>query len=194
MWYYMRIYLINISMRQIITSLTLLLMASESYANSYDICFTGTGDPACIVIETDQEFDEVVTSTTDADGNIDLTIQGVYIAVKCEDNDNDGADDNCTIGVSDEEIPSADTVISSTCSGTTLLVQKANGLGGTYTDTQVNSTQGGYDDDPCYHGTWYVGQGNPEFEDVGPDPVPDYTKFCIGIKDGNYVLGTPEDC
>ena len=183
-------------MRHLLATLTLLLIAANAHATpTYDLCFNGTGEPACIVLETYEDFDDIVVADIDPQGNVDLRITGVYIAVKCDDTDNDGADDKCTIGVSDEQIPDEGTVISSTCSGTTLLVQKANGLGGTYTDTQINSAQCGYDDDPCYNGVWYVGQGNPECEDVCPDPEPDtdYTKYCIGIT-GTYVLGTPEDC
>lgn len=178
-------------MRNIIATLTLLLWASATTAAPYDICF----NDACFVIETDMEIDEVVTSSTQSNGDMEINIAGVYIAVLCEDIDNDGADDKCDIAVSDEEIPQAGTVLSSTCSGTTLLTQMTDGLGGTYTNSQMNSTQCGYvasDDDPCYNGSWYVGQGNPECEDVRDF---DYKKYCI-VKDanGNYGLATAENC
>ena len=175
--------------------LFLLLSAEALSTNSYDICFVGANGPACFILETDKEINDIVTSVEYPNGDLDVTIVGVDIRVRCQDNDDDGADDNCTIAVKAEEYVAAGTVISSSCSGTTLLVKKADGQGGTYTDPQMNSTQCGYvapDDDPCYNGSWYVGQGNPLCEDVDTG----YKKYCPNgvVSTGNYVLTTPENC
>ena len=99
------------------------------------------------------------------------------------------------VAVKAEEYADAGTVISSTCAGTTLLVTKADGQGGTYTDPQLNSTQCGYvapPSDPCYNGSWYIGFGNPLCEDVDSG----YKKYCPNgvVSTGNYVLTTPENC
>ena len=176
----------------------LLLFAAfsmEAFSKPYDICFNGTGAPACFILETDEPIDSIVTSVKYPNGDVDVNIVGVEVAIRCRDNDGDGADDQCTIAVKAEEYADAGTVISSTCSGTTLLVTKADGQGGTYTDPQINSTQCGYvapDDDPCYNGSWYVGQGNPLCEDVDPN----YKIICPNgtVLTGDYVLTAPENC
>ena len=175
--------------------LLFLLFSAGAFSEPYDICFNGTGAPACFVLETDEPIDSIVTSVKYPNGDIDVNIVGVEVAIRCKDNDGDGSDDQCTIAVKAEEYADAGTVISSTCAGTTLLVTKADGQGGTYTDPQLNSTQCGYvapPSDPCYNGSWYIGFGNPLCEDVDSG----YKKYCPNgvVSTGNYVLTTPENC
>lgn len=175
--------------------LLFLLFSTGAFSESYDICFKGTGAPACFVIETDEPIDSIVTSVEYPNGDLDVNIVGVEVGIRCRDYNRDGADDQCTIAVKGTDYIAAGTVLASGCSGTTLLVTKADGQGGTYTNPQLNSTQCGYvppDDDPCYNGSWYVGQGNPLCEDVDPN----YKIICPNgtVLTGDYVLTAPENC
>ena len=185
-------------MRHILLLLTAFLVAPLATSEPYDICIISDApETACFVLDTPLPKDDIIALVEYPSGDYELSIAGVNLDFDCTDTDGDGFDDECEITVEAAESPyhAYGVALSVTCSGTTLLSQKADGEGGTYTNSQINSIQCGYvapDDDPCYNGTWYVGQGNPECEDVIDM---EYRKYCTSVENnGIYGLSTPEDC
>lgn len=185
-------------MRHILLLLSAFLVAPLATSEPYDICIISDApDPACFVLDTPLPKDDIIALVEYPSGDYELSIAGVNVNLDCTDTDGDGFDEDCLMDIEAAASPyhPYGTVLSVTCSGTTLLSQKADGSGGTYTNSQINSIQCGYvapDDDPCYNGTWYVGQGNPECEDVTDM---EYRLYCTSVENkGIYGLSTPEDC
>ena len=171
------------------TLLILLFLASGAWATPYDICIISDApDPACFELDTPLPKDDIIALVEYPSGDYELSIAGVNLDFDCTDTDSDGFDDECVITVEAAESPyhAYGVALSVTCSGTTLLVTKADGEGGTYTNSQMNSIQCGYvapPDDPCYRGTWFIGQGNPECEDLGDI---EYRLFCTSVEEDDF--------
>jgi len=181
-------------MRHTLLLLSAFLVAPLATAVPYDICIISDNpEPACFVLDTPLPKEDIIAVVEYPNGNMEVNIAGVEVNLDCTDTDGDGFSEECImeVGAADSPYHPAGTVLDVNCSGTTLLSQKADGSGGTYTNSQMNSIQCGYvapDDDPCYNGTWYVGQGNPECEDVIDI---EYRKYCT-IRSGatDYGLAT----
>ena len=185
-------------MRHTLLLLTAFLVAPLATSESHDICIISDApDPACFVLDTPLPKDDIIALVEYPSGDYELSIAGVNVNLDCTDTDGDGFDDECVMDIEAAESPyhAYGVALSVTCSGTTLLSQKADGEGGTYTNSQMNSVQCGYvapDDDPCYNGTWYVGQGNPECEAVEDM---EYRKYCTPLgSSGGYVQADTESC
>ena len=188
-------------MRHTLVTLALLVMASAATAVPYDICIISDApDPACFVLDTDLPKEEIIALVEYPNGDYELSIAGVNVNLDCKDTDGDGFDEEClmTVEAADSMYHPEGTVLSARCAGTTLIIETADGSGGSYTklgNSQINSPQCGYvapDSDPCYNGTWYVGQGNPDCEAVDIE----YKKYCTGVVitlDG-YVVAESEQC
>jgi len=184
-------------MRHTLLLLTL-LWASSSIAVPYDICIISDNpDPACFVLDTDLPKDDIIAVVEYPNGDTEINIAGVEVNLDCKDTDGDGFSEEClmTVEAADSMYHPYGTVLSAQCVRTTLLTTKADGEGGTYTNSQMNSIQCGYvapDDDPCYNGSWYVGQGNPECEAVDDF---EYRLFCTSAEDeGVYGLAKRNTC
>ena len=171
------------------TLLALLFMASGAWATPYDICIISDNpEPACFVLDTPLPKEDIIALVEYPDGVTQINIAGVEVNLDCTDTDGDGFDEEClmTVEASDSPYHPYGTDLDVMCSGTTLLVTKADGEGGTYTNSQMNSIQCGYvapPDDPCYNGSWYVGQGNPECEAVDDF---EYRVFCTSVEDEDF--------
>ena len=180
------------------TLLGMLLVASQAMAVPYDICIISDApEPACFVLDTPLPKDEIIALVEYPSGDYEVSIAGVNLNLDCKDTDGDGFDDECLMSVEAADSPyhAYGVALSISCVGNTLLTQKADGEGGTYTNSQYNSIQCGYeapDDDPCFRGSWYVGYGNPECEAV--DDM-DYRVYCTSVEDeGVYGLATRTAC
>ncbi len=185
-------------MRHTLTMLALLWLASQAMAAPYDICIISDApDPACFVLDTPLPKDDIIAVVEYPDGDTEINIAGVEVNLNCKDTDGDGFSEEClmTVEAADSPYHPYGTVLSAQCVRTTLITKKADGEGGTYTNSQMNSIRCGYvapDDDPCYNGSWYVGQGNPECEDVIDI---EYRLFCTSAEDeGVYGLATRTAC
>ena len=170
------------------TLLALLFLASGAWATPYDICIISDNpDPVCFVLDTPLPKADIVAVVEYPSGDVEINIAGVEVQLDCKDNNGDGFDDECLMGISAADSPyhPYGTALDVMCSGTTLLVTKADGEGGTYTNSQMNSLQCGYvapPTDPCYNGSWYVGYGNPECEQ---DDV-EYRLFCTEVETEDF--------
>ncbi len=185
-------------MRHTLLLLTAFLVAPFATAEPHNICIISDApDPACFVLDTDLPKDDIIALVEYPSGDYDLSIAGVRLDFDCKDTDGDGFDEECLMSVeaADSMYHAYGVVLSITCVGNTLLSKKSDGEGGTYTNSQYNSVQCGWvapDDDPCYNGTWYVGQGNPECEDVIDI---EYRVYCTSVEDeGIYGLATRTAC
>lgn len=185
-------------MRHTLLLLSALLVAPFATAVPYDICIISDNpEPACFVLDTPLPKEDIIALVEYPDGDTEINIAGVEVNLVCTDTDDDGFDEECLMYVvaADSPYHPYGTVLSAQCVRTTLLTKKSDGEGGTYTNSQMNSVRCGYeapDDDPCYNGTWYVGQGNPECEAV--DDM-DYRLFCTSVEDqGIYGLATRTAC
>ena len=179
-------------------ALLILLFASATSAVPYDICIISDNpDPACFVLDTPLPKEEIIAVVEYPSGDVEINIAGVEVNLDCKDTDGDGFDDECLMSVqaADSIYHPYGTALSINCVGNTLLTQKADGEGGTYTNSQYNSIQCGYeapDDDPCFRGSWYIGYGKPECEEV--DDI-EYRKFCTSPgTPSEYILALPENC
>lgn len=176
-------------MRHTLLLLSAFLVVPFATAVPYDICIISDNpEPACFVLDTPLPKEDIIALVEYPDGHTEINIAGVEVNLDCEDTDGDGFDEECLMTVEEADSPyhPAGTALDVMCSGNTLLVTKANGSGGTYTNSQMNSIQCGWvapDDDPCYNGSWYVGQGNPECEDV---IEVEYRLFCTSVEDEDF--------
>ena len=172
------------------TLLALLFIASGAWATPYDICIISDNpDPVCFVLDTPLPKEDIIAVVEYPDG---VLLKSISLELKFSWTVRTMTVMVLTMNVSWEYlrqthhiIPTALT-LAVVCSGTTLLVTKADGEGGTYTNSQGNSLQCGYvapPDDPCYNGPWYVGYGNPECEDVGDV---EYRLFCTEVGEDDY--------
>ena len=171
------------------------LIPTLSFAESYEICIiSDSPDPVCFTLITDLPKDEIVAVAEYPNGNIEINIAGVDAQLRCKDTDGDGFDDECLLAVSAAESPyfANGAVLEAFCAGTTLLETVADGFNGTFTRPTYNSEQCGYEDDPCFSGSWYTGYGNPECEDPNGDIK--YRRVCPSGSSGTYVLMTPSSC
>ena len=171
------------------TLLALLFIASGAWATPYDICIISDNpEPACFVLDTPLPKEDIIAVVEYPEGTTQINIAGVEVQLNCKDTNGDGFDDECLMGISAADSPyhPYGTDLAVVCSGTTLLLTKADGEGGTYTNSQMNSLQCGYvapPDDPCFNGSWYIGYGKPECEDV--DNV-EYRLFCTEVYEEDF--------
>ena len=185
-------------MRHTLLLLSAFLIAPFALAVPYDICIISDApDPACFVLDTPLDKDDIIALVEYPSGDYDLSIAGVNVNLDCKDTDGDGFDEEClmTVEAADSMYHAYGVVLSAQCVRTTLITKKSDGEGGTYTNSQMNSIQCGYeapDDDPCYNGSWYVGQSNPECEAV--DDMK-YRVYCTSVEDqGVYGLAIRTAC
>ena len=176
----------------------MLLIASQAMATPYDICIISDApEPACFVLDTPLPKEDIIAVVEYPDGNTEINIAGVEVNLDCKDTDGDGFSEEClmTVEAADSPYHPYGTVLSAQCVRTTLITKKSDGEGGTYTNSQMNSIQCGYEppeDDPCFRGSWYIGYGNPECEDVSDI---EYRVYCTSVEDeGVYGLATPTAC
>ena len=171
------------------------LMAGPSFAEEYEICIISDNpDPVCFTLITDLPKEDIISVVEYPSGDVEINIAGVDMDLRCKDTDGDGFDDECLLRVQAAESPyyANGAVLEAFCAGTTLLETVADGFNGTFTRPTYNSEQCGYEDDPCFSGSWYTGYGNPQCEDPNGDIK--YRKVCPKNTSENYVLMTPGSC
>lgn len=171
------------------------LIAFPTLAEEYEICIlSDSPDPVCFNLITDLPKEDIVAVANYPNGNVEINIAGIDADLRCKDNDNDGFDDECLLRIQAAESPyfANGAVLNAVCAGTTLLETVADGFNGTFTRPTYNSALCGYEDDPCFSGSWYTGYGNPQCEDPNGDRK--YRRVCPSGSSENYVLMIPGSC
>lgn len=171
-----------------------LIVSPASFGEAYEICIKSDSDPVCFTLDTPLPKDDIIAVANYPNGDVAINIAGVDVNLRCKDTDGDGFDDECLMGVqaADSIYHANGAVLNAVCAGTTLLETVADGFNRTFTRPTYNSALCGYEDDPCFSGSWYTGYGNPECEDPNGDIK--YRKVCPSGSSGEYVLMTPGSC